>query len=774
MAAQSPMGIASVYPLRITGIWLWCGVALLLPGPGTAAEDSPQPLLAGERHRWAACIDGPRQLRLAPDTGLPDAVSPATDIFADFMNHDARAGTWDLRGNVELERGGQRLRADEMHYDLPADRVTARGNLRFTDDALLLGSEQGYLELERERGEMQGVEYLIPEALTQGTAGHVRLEDGNLVHLADATYSTCEPGDELWYLRVSRLRLDRESGVGEAWHARMHLLGVPVAYVPYVNFPLDDRRKTGLLPPTMGRSTRSGTDLQVPFYWNIAPNYDLTLTPRYLSRRGFMLQNSFRYLRPRQSGELRTAWLPDDDLFGDDRWSVAWDHRATLSQRLRGDLTLNRVSDQDYFRDFGNNLSQSSRTHLPTQARLNYNSDNIAGGLRAQTFQTVSPDIGPGNRPYQRLPQATFSYTPEGVGLGAAWLRPRLDAEAVRFDHPRPDLRSTGTRLDLAPRVSLPVRGRAGYVNPSVAMRLTSYDLDRPESAPLAENRITRSLPVASLDTGLFFDRFFTAFDLPLWQTLEPRLFYLYVPERDQDNIPRFDTARAEPSLYRLFAENRFVGPDRIGDANQVTLGLTSRFLNQGSGREYFRVGVGRTYYLEDRQVTLNPGAPPETHPRSHVIGEAQASLPSGFQASAELQWDTETDRSRLGGARLSWQPSSDRVLSAGYRLRRDNRGGELEQGDIAAVWPLQQHWHLIGGWRYSLQEKRTLESFGGLEYRDCCWSIRLVNRYYREDPAEDPERSIMLQFEFRGLGSIGDDIGSFLEDTVFGFEDMR
>lgn len=549
---------------------------------------------------------------------------------------------------------------------------------------------------------------------------------------------------------------------------------MPVAYVPYMNFPIDDRRKTGLLPPTLGQSTRSGTDFSVPFYWNIAPNYDATFTPRYLSRRGFMLQSEFRYLRPSQSGELRTAWLPDDNDFGDDRWSLAWDHRARVSGNVRGDLIFNRVSDDEYFRDFGNTLAQSSQTHLPSQARLRYNTPDISSSIRARVYQTVDPDIT--SRPYERLPQVTFDYRPESSEIGPLRLQPRLDTEAVRFDHPEPQNKVTGVRLDMTPRVSLPIRRQAGYIQPSVAMRLTSYDLDQPtENQTGGEEDITRAVPVASLDTGLYFDRFFTAFDRPLWQTLEPRLFYLYVPERDQDDIPRFDTSRVEPSLFQLFSEDRFVGADRVGDANQVTLGLSSRFLDRSTGAEYFRVGIGQAYYFSDREVTLRANEEPETRDRSDLIGEVRAMLPAGFRTSAELHWDPETSQTTLAGARLSWQPEAQSVLTAGYRSRRGNDGiMEIEQGDIAAVWPLSQRLHVMGGWRYSLDEERTLESFGGLEYRDCCWSVRLVNRYYREDAEEEAERSIMLQFEFRGLASVGDQIGDFLEDTVFGYQGMR
>jgi len=758
----------------IAGAWMCCGLALL-PHQAVLAGNGGNglpPMLTGERDRWAACVDGPARITLSPDTGLRRTAP--LNIHADFMEYDQRTGQWELRGDVEMERADQRLRADRMQYDQPANRVDARGDLRYAEDGLKLGSSGGYMEMGRDRGAMDDVEYLLTESLAQGRSEHVEMLDAHRTRYTDATYSTCEPGNEFWQMRVSRMRLNQQTGVGEAWHARMAIRGVPVAYVPYVNFPIDDRRKSGLLPPTIQQSTRSGTDILLPVYWNIAPNYDATLAPRYLSRRGLGLESEFRFLQPNQSGELRSSILPDDDTFGDDRWNLGLEHRARLAPGLSSALSLNRVSDEDYFRDFGNNLDQSSRTFLPSQALINYRRGNIATTARAQVYQTVNPTISPGNEPHRRLPQVNFGYTPERADLGPFWLEHRVDAEAVRFDHTAPRQRDTGTRLDLTPRISVPLDRQAGYIRPSLAMRFTSYDLDRGEARADQDGTITRATPIASLDMGLYFDRFFTAFNRNLWQTFEPRLFYLYVPERNQDEIPLFDTGIAEPTLFQLFSEDRFLGADRVGDANQVTMGLTSRFINRDTGGEYFRVGVGQIFFFEDREVTLRPADEPDTRQRSDLIGEIRATLPAGFTADAEVHWDPDENRTNLSATRLTWQPEPRTIVSTGYRQRRDRNHRVTEQANVAAVLPIGHRWHAVGGWRYSLDEDRTLESFGGLEYRDCCWTIRLVNRYFREDAFEDAERSILLQFEFRGLGSIGDDIDSFLENTVFGYRGMR
>lgn len=762
---------------------IWPGLLLALAAPQAMAADAePWPLLEQERDRWDACAGRPLPAMPSPGLHLPDDPDAPMVIDADNLRYDRNTGIWDLDGDVELERGHQRLRSDEMRFDERSRRADAIGRMAFRQPGLALAGSRGYLLLDEDQGELDDAEYLLTETLTQGRAQHVEMETRDLLHLTDATYSTCEPDNELWRVRASRIRLNRETGRGDAWHARMAIGGVPLLYVPYVNFPIDDRRKSGLLPPTLRQSDRSGAEVTVPFYWNIAPNYDATITPRYFSRRGIMLDTEFRYLRPRQEGELRTAYLPDDDERGSDRWSVAWNHRANLPGRLRFTGELNRVSDDDYFRDFGTTLYRSSSNNLISRAQLRYQSPDITSRLRTEIFQNLNPDLARRNRPYERVPAADFLYVPGRSDLGPLAAQPGLYAEVARFDHPARDLRDTGNRLDLTPRMSLPFERPAGFVRPSLAARLTSYDLDRAGPTEDQDTSVNRALPVASLDMGLLFDRHFSAFNRDLTQTLEPRLYYLYVPYTDQDDIPLFDTGVTEPSLFQLFSEDRFTGGDRVGDANQVSVGLSSRFLDRRTGREHFRVGVGQAFHFSDRRVTPFPDQEPDTRSHSDIIGETEAYLPAGFQARTELHWDPDESRTSLAGARLSWLPETDLrderalqpVVTVGYRSRHFDDQRRLDQGDIAFILPLGDRWSTLGGWRYSILENRTLEAFGGLEYRDCCWSIRLVNRYYREELAEEPDRSIMLQFEFRGLGHIGDNVRNLLDETVFGYERLR
>ena len=738
--------------------------------PGTNARSlDVWPATRDPGEQWRACLDRPARPTLSGDRSGRRDPTAAVAIESDRMRHDAGSGSTAFQGDVTLERADQWLRSDELLYRQMEERIDARGDLFYGEDGLRLFADQGYLLLRQDRGELDGARYLVPESLSQGSAHRIELRDADVVRLSGATYSTCEPGNEFWQLRVDRLRLNRETGVGEAWNARMAIHGTPVAYVPYMNFPIDDRRKTGLLPPTFRESTRTGTDFTQPYYWNIAPNRDATVSPRYMSRRGFMLDGEFRYLENRHSGEFRGAYLPDDNVRDEDRWGLSIQQRARLARSVNASLDFNRVSDEDYFRDFGSSFDQSSVTFLRSRAEVAHREGNLTTTARADWFQTLAPEIPARGRPYERLPQVRVRYTPWRAALGPVDLDYRLDAEAVRFDHPQSRLRDTGTRLDVTPRLALPYERQAGYITPSIALRHTQYDLDRVESD--GDEVFSRTTPIASLDTGLYLERHFRAFRRPLRQTLEPRLYYLYVPSREQSDIPRFDTTRAEPSLFQFFSENRFTGADRVGDANQVTLGLTSRFLDRESGEEYFRAGIGQIVHFRDREVQLRPGDPVEETNRSEIIGETRARLPAGFSVGGEVVWDPDTEETRFATARINYQPRSDAVVSTAYRARRDNGELSLEQRELAAVWPVGERWHLLGGWRYSMLEERTLEAFGGLQYRDCCWSVRLVNRYFREDALDEPENSVMLQFEFRGLGSVGDRIEDFLQDTVYGYQ---
>jgi Organic solvent tolerance protein OstA len=669
-----------------------------------------------------------------------------------------------LSGNAVAKRADQLLAADRITYDAAQERVEAQGNVRYGEYDLSIEGQSGYLQLDTDQGGLDEVRYRLHDRHGRGTAATMRLESPSLSRFTQVTYTTCNPDDSAWQLKASRLKLNREEGVGTAHHARLALKNIPVFYTPYITFPIDDRRKSGFLVPSFGHSSRSGFDLEIPYYWNIAPNMDATLAPRLLTRRGFQFLGEFRYLTENHHGELYGEGLPDDREFGRGRGLISFtDSGHFLTPRLTTNLIVHRVSDERYFGDLGNNLSLASITYLESRADLYYAGHGWSLLGRAQDFQTVDETIAPPSRPYRRLPQLLFHGHLSEQRLGLSYA---LRNEFVRFDH---DVGVTGERIDLRPTISLPIAHPAFFLTPSASMSYTQYFLDgrrREDSTP------TRTLPIVSLDSGLFLERRFTLSSRALLQTLEPRLYYLYVPFEDQSDIPNFDSTALNLRFFELFLDNRFSGGDRIGDANQLTLALTTRLFDALLGSERLRASIGQIIYFRDREVTL-PGQPLGTDRVSHLVAELFAALPYHVKLNAEIQWNPEQDQLDRGIVRVQYRPARDWILNLAYRSVRNAQKTEresLDQTDVSLVWPLGRQWHMVARWNYSIEDDRTLEVFGGLEYDSCCFALRGIVRRFVRDIEGDVNTSFLLQLELKGLTSIGQKVEELLEERILGY----
>ena len=722
---------------------------------------------------WDGCLDQPwvtgmREESDAQRDAIRGRVAPAPTFLEQIrvvINAD-QAGTTDggrtytASGDVTVQQGDRWLGADRV--ELTAGRVDASGHLLYGDPALLWAADSGFLRLDDLTGSLDDTRYFLTETLSQGRADRVDMDGPDVLTLTNGTYSTCSPASEVWRLRVSRLELDRSTGVGRAWHGRLAVLGVPIGYVPYLTFPIDDRRKTGLLQPTITDSSRNGVEIMLPYYINLAPNYDMTLFPRYMGERGVQLGAEVRYLQPRHSGTLRGSYLPDDDLTGTDRWELSLDQTTEPTSAIRTDISINRVSDEDVLRDFDSTFDLASVNHLRSEASAQFDQNAFRATVRADTYQNLIPGLAERNRPYERQPELAARYRPDDTVFNGIPLRFSTEGTAVNFTHPASDERDTTTRLDLTPRLSLPYRRMAGFVEPAVSVRHTSYSLSRAEST--GPESIHRTLPVLSVDSGIFLDRYFGGEQRPLRQTLEPRAFYLYVPNTDQDDIPRFDTGRSGVSLSRLFAEDRFSGPDRVGDANQLALSVTSRLMDRNRGTELLRGEIGQVYYFSDREVTLTPGAAIEDRSSSELFAEGQVRLPGGFRVIGNAVYDPDVDLLRSFTGRIRYMPQDNARVTGSYRFRQ-NLDGETTQEliDLNASWPLSPSWHVIAGWTYSSLDSETLESIGGLQYQSCCWAVRMVNRVYRDPVDDETNSSLMFQLELRGLGALGNSIEEYL-----------
>jgi LPS-assembly protein len=590
----------------------------------------------------------------------------------------------------------------------------------------------------------------------------MELDGRDYQHLKDVSYTTCPVNSTDWEIFAEQVDLDQEEGRGVARNAKVELKGVPILWTPWLSFPLDDRRKSGLLVPSFGITEETGIDISTPYYWNIAPDKDATIVPRFMSDRGVMLGGEFRYKNSNNRGTLTGEYLPRDNEFNnEDRYLVGFRHRGNPLPRLETSIKASEVSDDFYFDDFGKNLVQTSQTNLERTAAAAYHGRGWNLGLMVQNYQTIDPTISPKKRPYEQLPRVVFDTAPAGRLLG---LKFDANAEANFFKHSGNTL-VEGSRFDIQPRISLPINRPGWYVDPAVSVRYTAYNLDN--TAAGENTSPSRTTPVVSLDAGSFFERNSRWGNTDFVQTLEPRLFYLYVPDEDQDDIPIFDTSDYDFNFWTLFRENRFSGPDRMGDANQLALALTSRFLNPASGVQQFSLSIGSLLYFQDRDVTL-PGEPIETDSSSNIIGEMTLALTHNWSAKAETQWnphDSEFDRN---GLHLQYRKGSRQLVNLAYRYRR----GIQEQTDISMLWPLGKSWHLVGRWYYSLLDNTTLEAMGGLGYESCCWSVQLVGSSFVRN-LNSRSNAIFLQVELKGLGNLVNTVDKALERGILGYESL-
>ncbi len=658
---------------------------------------------------------------------------------------------FNFSGDVEVRRADQELYSDRARYNRSDATVEAEGNVRYTQSGLGVDADSAFFNFDTREGKADNARYRIAEKHAHGKADTLLLKGPDRTRLKGATYTTCNPGKEDWLLHSSDIKLDHKEGVGRARNVWVGFKGVPIFYSPYMSFPLDDRRKSGFLTPSFGTNTEVGMDIRIPYYLNLAPNRDATLKLRNTTLRGQQLLGEFRYLYPTNQGKLELSYLPDDKISGQDRSLFAFHDQGRYGERWSSRINFNYASDSNYFEQLGDDLKTASTTHVERLGEMTYRgrSDLWTATGRLQAYQTVDQTIPPGSRPYQRLPQLLFSGNLPSQAYGPNY---SLNGEYVRFDRANS---VTADRIDLQPGVSLPLSTRAAYLTPSVSLRHTQYAFDNRGGG--LSSHASRTLPVASLDSDVFFERTTYRGTTPLIHTLEPRVYYLYVPYRNQVELPNFDSGALDVSiLSNLFQNNRFSGVDRVGDANQVAYALTSRLLHGGSGAELLRAGVGQIHYFRDRAVTL-PGGNVERALTSHIVGElSSAELVQHWRANAGVVLNSQTDYFDRATFGLRYSPDKYRVLDLSYRYQRDS----LEQTDVSALWPLarnqERQWNAVARWNYSLTDHLTLEAMGGVEYDTCCWTVRLAVRNFLNNTVGGTNNAIMLQLELKGLSSVG------------------
>lgn len=651
-----------------------------------------------------------------------------------------RINQGEARGHVELYRADQYMATELVLYDPTLETVTMPGEVSYKDQQVWIrgtGAEYSFLE---ESGKFSLIDYGLTGSSANGSAEYVELDGGHTSRLHQLLYTTCPGEDPDWELSARELELKHEKGFGIARGAKLEFKGIPILYAPYFTFPIDDRRKSGFLYPSFSNTNDNGFEVAVPFYWNIAPNQDATIQPRYFTDRGFMLTGDYRFMTRKTSGSLDFDYLPDDKRTGDLRYHYRFRHYARPWQRWRTELLINRVSDNQYFQDFGGSLYQTSTQFLRSSAAITGVGRYWNFELMADDFQVIDDGVRPQNEPYRRVPRLGFMvdrpFGRSGFSFG-------LDSELVYFDR---DAGTTGARIDLYPKLFWHRYAHWGFVKPSVGFRYTSYDLDR-NGLPDDENP-SRSLPIISLDTGLYFDRFGDNGDT---QTLEPRLFYLYVPYEDQSMLPDFDTGEFTFGFSQLFNTNRFAGGDRQSDANQVSVALTTRNFSGESGQEKWSFSVGQIFYFERPRVFLDEINVGTGH-YSPFIAELAWYPSSRISTLAGLQYDWETNRLDVGSVGLRWSGKQGQRVRFEYRYRRDR----VDQFDFRIFWPINDRWRVLSRVNYSFADEDLLEVQGGVEYESCCWAVRTVYRRYLKNRDGDYRDGIFFELNLKGLASLG------------------
>jgi LPS-assembly protein len=659
-----------------------------------------------------------------------------------------------FRGNVRVTRGVQSIESEELRFDPSTNRVAVSGLTTYTEPAFSVSAESASYDSTTGEARFDSANFKVPARPARGEADRVVATGDGRLKLKDIRYTTCMDENPDWELRARRLELDAKASKGEARKVVLDFRDTPIAYFPYLSFPLDQNRRSGLLIPEFSSSDRTGTTIQVPWYWNIAPNYDWTIAPRWMSDRGVQWNNEFRYLTGSSRGTIDLEYLPDDDQFDDDRRYTRWRHFQPLSRRWDFTADIAEASDRQYFEDLGSGTSVTSQTHLLRNLEFAYLGDYWRFVGRGRNYQTIDSGIRDGDKPYERVPQlllnGVWDEAPAGLNFG-------LNSEFVYFTR---DVGVEGLRLNVQPDVSLPVEGAGYFLVPKVAWRYTQYQLyDEGD----ARDDPSTSAPIVSLDTGLLFERDTGSGDFI--QTLEPRLLYAYIPRRGQDDQPIFDSGEPDFNRVQLFRPNRFVGGDRLGDTDQISLGITSRLLNRVTGREFLTATLGGAYYFDDRDVTL-PGEAPETDNQSDLVAEIGLDIFRNWNADLGYQWDMNDGDTSLAEFRIQYRPASNKVANLTYRYRP----AILEQAEFSMGWPVTKRWSFVGQIEYSLRDDTSIERLLGVQYESCCWAARFATQRSVSNRDGSRDTTILLQLDFKGLAGIGSDARGTFEDDILGY----
>ncbi len=738
------------------------------------------------------CLLGPgcdgsyvEPLRDWPDANLDPKHAP---LRSSSGNTELIPGFVTLSDKVILTKGNSSLQADNAKLDRNTNMLTLDGSVTLRQPGTLIRSDHAIIDTDTQLGVFDNaifLDYNNGDRLTAELADRIGEQQ---LEFEGAQYTRCTPSAELWSLKAAHLSLDYETGQGTAKHARLKLWDTPIFYFPWLRFPLDDRRMSGFLWPSLGHSSNSGFEIAAPYYLNIAPNFDMTITPRHLADRGNMAEVEARYLNRYGWLTLSGGYLADDDETGEDRWIEDAKHQGRYGHGWSSYLNYTKVSDDDYFKDLTvSSLDIKRQTHLDQNIGMAYNSLGWSAELEAAKYQTIDNLV---LEPYKRLPQLTLQNNASGTNFSPDLI---FLTQLTSFDH-NDDLDSgglyvTGERYFVEGGLSFPMNWSAGYIIPTGKVRHLSYELDTGSSS-LEESPDT-TVGLGTVDMGLFFDRDILWGKNDYTQTLEPRLYYFYSEHEQQLNNPNFDTNKLTFTYSQLFRDTRFAGYDRLDDANQLSASVTTRFLRNGDGRETLSMSIGRIFYFDDRHVQVSPiiTDPGDNTSSSEIAGQLTFQPLDNLWVTSSTLWETKRDHMTEASVAFHYISASSTVYNLSYRFDRDNIFApeeadlfrDLEQADVSIALPVNQNWSLYGRYLYDIDASYSLEKMIGVQYESCCWLTRIAYQQavLNEDLSpgnlsQERDNIYLIEFQLKGLGSIGQKAADLFRESIFGYEETR
>lgn len=745
----------------------------------------PQLVLADESPTTTAsqCVIEPPVPRIESHTeGMSAAELNKIRIISDSSNAEMNKQAI-FSGNVIFSQGDRHIAADEAILNQETQQFDANGNLVFQDSNFTVTAQSLQAQMRTNRATLEGAKYWLHGQQVNGDAEKLQITINNNLILTNTNFTTCPPDNVSWLLEAEKIKINSEEEWGEIWNAKVRIAGVPVFYIPYMTIPVSDKRKSGFLYPSFSTSTTSGFEVSAPYYWNIAPEYDLTFTPNYMSNRGIFTKTEFRYLAgDAQNGRLNLEYLGNDQLLSSrpNRYLYNWQHQGAIDKHWRVMSNFTEVSDNNYFNDLKSDVNRATDNQLSRIGEVSYFENNWDLSTRVQDIKV----LGEEEKPYQVMPQVNFNFR-------AADFWSNLDfgfnSELTNFAHQDNDV-NTATRLHMAPSITLPIHGPSGSLTSQVKLMQTNYWQTNLDPNKNLDDSVNRTIPQVRINGQINFERFTELFEQNYRQTLEPQFQYLYVGYEDQRNIGIYDTAQLQDDYYGLFRDRRFSGLDRIADANQMTLGVTTRLFDDHN-QEVTKFSLGQIFYLEDSKLGHEDSIFEQNQATSILAAELDTRLTQDWYLGAAIQYDTNTSDNKKTEATLDFRPEANKLLQLSYRYVPDllnsntNDIANISQAGVRAAWPINDSLYFVGNWYYDLNENRSVETYTGFQYESCCYALRLSYHYRIKTNYDDNigssaidsrelfESGVYFNVIIKGLGGSGPlGVTDMLNDGLFNY----